>query len=131
MVHDLGARARPRLYVGAITSAYLAVWSAGYTGVGVPEHQVWLDALLAVGCVAVAWRYRRRLLASPAAFIVLDLAFERGVIPEPTTPLEWGVASVLAGFVVLGASLATTVRLGRRLAGLPQIYDSSPPSDDS
>ncbi len=125
VVHDLLPNARPRLFVGTALALYLAVWSAGWTGGALPEHYLWLDALLGVALLAASRRWHRRLLLAPLLPVVVHLTGQRGWIPEPTTALEWGATCIGAGFVMLFSSLAASWWFGRTVA----IANPAPPGD--
>ncbi|RLB51141.1 MAG: hypothetical protein DRJ42_17430 [Deltaproteobacteria bacterium] len=125
MVHDLRPNARPRLFVGTALALYLAVWSAGWTGGALPEHHLWLDALVGVALLAASRRWHRPMLLAPLVPVVVHLTGQRGWVPEPTTALEWGATCIGAGFVMLFSSLAASWWFGRTVA----IADHAPPGD--
>jgi hypothetical protein len=126
VTHDLTPRVRPRLLAGALAAAHFAVWSAGYEGGALPEHHLWLDAMLCVACVMVARHWRRPLLMASVVPIVGHLAVQRAWISEPTTAFEWGMACVAAGFATLLVSVAATSRLAVTVAS-PAPPRSRPP----
>ena len=107
------ATATARLLVGAMVSAYLALWTVRWVGGALPLHQLWLDAVLVLVCVVVARRRRRPALAAPLAPIVLHVAVQRGWLPVPHGSLQWGVVSTGAGFLALVASVWATWHFGR------------------
>lgn len=115
VVYDLDPQASARLLVGGAAAAYLAAWTAGWSGGALPEHHVVLDALLVVVCVAAARRQHRPLLAAPLAPMLVHFAAQLGWIPAPQGALGWGVASTGAGFAALLAAILTSWRLGRHL----------------
>jgi len=112
---EVDPRATARLLIGAVVSAYLAVWTVRWQGGAPPLHWLWLDAALVLACVGVALHRRRRLLLAPLTPILLHTAAQRGWISEPQGSLEWGIAATSAGFVSLLGAVWGTWRLGRTL----------------
>ena len=112
---DVDPRATARLAIGAVVSAYLAIWTTRWTGGALPLHWLWLDVALVSVCLAVALHRRRRALITPLAPILLHTAAQRGWVTEPHGSLEWGIAATSAGFVSLLGAVWGTWRLGRTL----------------
>ncbi len=128
VVYDVDPRAAVRMLVGGAVAAYVAAWTAGWSGGALPEHHVWLDALLLVACVAAARRHRRPLLAAPLAPMLVHFGAQLGWIPAPHGAFGWGVASTGAGFAALLVAILTSWRLGRHL---PDRSVPPAPDDDA
>ncbi len=117
LVHRAYARipaataARARLVSGAIVAMYLAAWTVGWQGLPLPDHSLTLDASFVGAALVVAWRIGARALFGPVSVTCVHGAFASGLVPTPRTMLEWGGTAVAFGFVLLGASLATSYRL--------------------
>ena len=111
--------------VGAVVSAYLAVWTVRWTGGALPLHSLWLDAAVVLVCVGVAGHRRRRALVAPIVPILVHTAAQRGWISEPQGSLEWGIAATCAGFVSLLGAVWSTWHLGRRLRQAAESVDAN------
>lgn len=75
---EVNPRATARLVIGAVSSAYLAVWTARWDGGALPLHWLWLDAVVALACVGIARHRRRPALIAPVAPILMHAAVQRG-----------------------------------------------------
>ncbi|MBW2208009.1 MAG: hypothetical protein JRG79_13955, partial [Deltaproteobacteria bacterium] len=53
-----GQDKRRRLYVGAVVSIYIGVWTLGWTGGALPELNLWLNGTAIVVLLAMAWGLR-------------------------------------------------------------------------
>lgn len=104
-----GVTQRLQLASGSVVALYVAVWTSGWPGGGLPEHALWLDvvltALLAAGIYR--WRYRPALL--PLAAVHVHHGVARGLLALPATLLGWGMLSVGAGFALLVALVAVAL----------------------
>lgn len=102
-----------RLLAGALFTLHLAVWTAGWAGGPWPAHVVPLDLGLTLVAMLAVVRLRVRAALAPVLAIWGHLVVAARLLPTPRTSLEWGAASVVLGFVLLGGSLAATWRLRR------------------
>ncbi len=82
----------------------------GWSGGPWPAHILALD--LCVAGLAVLTFVRTRGVASlvPPVGTWLHFAHSAGVLPIPSSPLEWGASAIGLGFVLLIASLAVSYR---------------------
>jgi len=110
---QIDPRGSARLWIGAATAAYLAAWTTSWHGGELPEHTLWLDAVVATLCIATAFATRRPLLATPVVPMLLHFAAQLGWIPKPATATDWGVLLIGGGFVALFASVLLSWYLGR------------------
>jgi hypothetical protein len=122
---EVDPRATARLVIGAVVSAYVAVWTTRWTGGALPLHWLWLDAALVLACAGVASHRRRRALVAPIVPILFHTAAQRGWISEPQGSLEWGIAATSAGFVSLLGAVWGTWRLGRTLPAEAERVDAN------
>jgi hypothetical protein len=113
-VIDITENARPRMVFGALFAAHLAAWTTGWTGGSLPSHLLWLDLLVAALCLLVARRWHRPWLLLSLSPVFVHLAGQRGWISLPDTALEWGAASISAGFAMLFGSLLGSWKIVRR-----------------
>lgn len=103
-----------RLLAGAWTCLYLGAWTAGWEGGAWPEHVLWIDALFLTLTLLGAWRSHSGLLLLPVCGSVLHLIMVERLVPTPQSNLQWGVATVCAGFGVLALALGVSMRLRPR-----------------
>jgi hypothetical protein len=106
-----------RLYIGALSCAYLGIWTIGWSGSFWLDHALWLDLLFGALLAVALWRWRWR--AWPAALalsaMLTHLTVQSGWIPRPTSTAQLGLVVLIAGFVLLGAGLALNTLLRRYL----------------
>lgn len=119
------ASARARLLVGAFTCLHLSAWTLGFRGGHYLEHVVALDIALVVALALVGWRFRSMVPIAPLGLGVAHAL--AGRISAPRNALEWGAASVLLGFALLGGSLVTSYLL--RTGPLPRSLHPEPPKE--
>lgn len=102
-----------RLVTGALACAHLAGWSRDLSMLGAwPAHDLALDLALALGCAALAWRHRAVAVPlAPVTLVWAHLAHELGC--SPSSIAQWGWASVIAGFALLGGGVLASLRLRR------------------
>lgn len=96
-----------RLAVAAVLALHVAIWTFGWEGGAMPEPLLALGAGTAGVLMMFAWMLRLR-TALPAAAVVLWPAAR---ILAPSTALEWGLASLAAGFAALLLGVAVNWRL--------------------
>ena len=97
-----GQDKRRRLYVGAVVSIYIGVWTLGWTGGAFPELNLWLNGTAIVVLLAMAWILRLP-SAIPAALFIMVAGAEAFM---PTGRLQWGSFVMVMGFTSLLAGIA-------------------------
>jgi hypothetical protein len=110
----LGPHERARAFVGALFALYLAAWTFRWSGGPWPAHVLALDLALTAAVLLFAWRTRTRSSLAPLALAHAHHVVVAGLVPAPKTSAQWGATAVALGFVLLGACLATSYRLGRK-----------------
>lgn len=100
-----------RLLCGSMVGVYLSMWTFGFHGGALPQHVLLLDVALAAVAAVMAYRPRARAMLGAAAMTWLHAAVQAGIVTAPRNGLQWGVALVGAGFVVLLGSLAIAWKL--------------------
>lgn len=103
-----------RLLSGAAGLAYLAIWTHGWGGGPWPGHVLPLDLALVATGVVVAWSTRTAAPLSPGFLTCLHWVIAARVIPMPKTATHQALAHVVAGFILLLASLGVSVWWSRR-----------------
>jgi hypothetical protein len=93
---------RHRLFVGAVMSVYLAVWTVGWQGWPWPEPIVWLNVLTAAALLLIAQRLR--LPSALMAVVVVMLPGWRSLVPRET--VDWGILLLAVGFLTLIVGVA-------------------------
>jgi hypothetical protein len=104
---------RLRLLMGALFTAYLAVWTMGWSGGEWPAHVLAIDLVAAAVVLLFTWRARVRVALLPLAGVALHAVVQAHLVPAPRSLLEWGATAVGLGFALLLASLAASYRLRR------------------
>ena len=97
-----GQDKRRRLYVGAVVSMYIGVWTLGWTGVAFPELNLWLNGTAIVVLLGMAWGLRLP-SAIPGALFIMFTGAEAFM---PTGRLQWGSFVMVMGFTSLLAGIA-------------------------
>lgn len=97
---------RTRMLAWSGFALYLAVWSAIAS---FPQHVVALELALAVPMLVVARSQRRVLVPLLSTWTHWGIA--GGLLRAPRTTLQWGATTLVAGFVLLFASLFASYRL--------------------
>lgn len=97
---------RLRLFTGTLAASYLAVCAFGWHGDLWPNHSPWLDAAFGIVGLAMALRFRARLILVLVAGIAVSRLKSVGLLPRPQSVIEWGVLSLALGFSLLLGSLA-------------------------
>lgn len=92
---------------------HLAAWTASWSGDAWPAHVVPLDATLALAVALVVWRTRVHVVTAPLLAGALHWGIQARVVRAPQSVLQWGVSCVAAGFGLLLAAVAISVRLSR------------------
>jgi hypothetical protein len=102
--------------VGLLSCAYLSAWTFRWSGGSPPTHVLWLDLVFFVVMAICVWRLRARAALGVLAVALAQWSVQIRVVTKPMTSLEWGMWSVALGFVLLVASIGTTVVIsnGRR-----------------
>jgi hypothetical protein len=100
-----------RLLSGSIVAVYLSAWTFGWSGDELPPHALLLDASLVAVAALMLWRARTRAILAPVALTWLHAGAQAGIITAPASALQWGIASVGSGFVLLLGSLVIAWRL--------------------
>lgn len=98
-----------RLYVGAVITGHLAVWTIGWQNWPLPELNLWL--ILATGAILVgmAWQFHIHSALLPlCAGLYPMLQFMRAF-----SLLEWGMVLLGGGFVALLAGIGFNLGLRR------------------
>ena len=108
--------ARIRLLTGATGALYLAAWTLGWTGGAWPQHVGWLDAALTIVTLCLAVRWRMPAMLTLPSVAALHLAIVLRSVWAPRSSVQWGLVSVVSGFVLLALSLAASVRWVRSSA---------------
>lgn len=103
-----------RLLSGAAGLAYLAIWTHGWDGGPWPAHVLALDLALVTTGIVVAWSTRTAAPLSPGLLTCLHWVVAARIIPVPKTATHQALAHVVAGFVLLLASLGVSVWWSRR-----------------
>ncbi len=114
-------RALTRLVVGAISAAYLAIWTREWSGGVWPAHQLALDVVLVLACAAVMVKSRRMIALAPVTLAATHLATQLGWLAAPRGALQWGVTTIALGFGLLALTLAVSWRLRPREASPPTL----------
>jgi hypothetical protein len=96
---------RLRLLTGSLYGAYLAAWTVGWSGGAWPHHALALDATLIVMVALLSKRSGRKSVVATLAIPVTHLLLASGLVPVPRGGVQWGVASVASGFLLLMVSL--------------------------
>lgn len=100
-----------RLLGGSMFAVYLSAWTFQWTGGALPPHTLVLDAMFLAGAVMMVWKARTRAILAPLAWTWVHAGVQSGLISAPTSTLQWGIASVGTGFVLLLGSLVIAWRL--------------------
>ena len=79
----------------------------------------WSLALGACVLVLRGWNVHARAAVVPVSVVAVRHLIGAGILTAPVTTLEWGVWSIACGFVVLGATIAASIAVDRRLARAP------------
>ena len=108
-----------RLLGGSLFAFYLSSWTVGWSGGALPEHSLYLDALLTMGVALLVWRVRARGVLLPLVLTYLHLATQAGLVGAPHGALQLGLWAVSIGFVLLLGSLALAYRLRPGVRGPP------------
>lgn len=109
-----------RLLAGAWTCLYLGAWTVGWYRGAWPEHVLWVDALFLTLTLLGAWRSRSGLVLTPVCLSMLHLVVAEQLLPTPQSNLQWGLATVCAGFGLLALALGVSMRpRPRSAAGTP------------
>lgn len=104
----------PRAWTAAVLACYAAIWTIGQSGAE-------LDVAAAVVLLILAWRRREALLAVPVVLARTAMSL------APASPMDWGFAAIVAGFVALAAGVAVNLRSARRTSPSPS-PPASPPA---
>lgn len=96
---------RRRLYIGAVFSIYIALWTLGWTGGALPELNLWLNGAAIAVLLAMAWMLRLP-SAIPAALLIM-LAGAEAFMPRGR--LQWGSFVMVMGFTSLVAGIAMNI----------------------
>ncbi len=123
----IGPAERARLFGGALVGLHLAVWFFDWKGGAPPAHVLPLDIAFAAGALLSMWRFRARLVLAPLSVLALHGVIESGLVPFPQTMVGQGAAAVVLGFVLLGASLATSYRLRHTTQATAPATRTAPP----
>lgn len=105
-----GLEARTWL-IGAALSAYLSIWTAGWSGGSWPEHLVALDLILTAAAMVAMWLGRAPLGLAPLALVWGHFVWHGRLIPAPRSTLQWGGSAIVLGFTLLLVSLAASYLL--------------------
>lgn len=114
---------RLRLLTGALATGYLALWTNGWHGGGLPAHALLLDLTLVAFGLLMAWRLGARIVLVVMATALTHAALSAGLVPAPRSLVDWGAALLALGFGLLFVSLAISYRLratAARPAGPPR-----------
>lgn len=108
-------RAAPRVFerlaIGAFACVYLSVWMHGWSGGALPPHILLLDIVSGLVCGLVAWKTRRALAFGPLTVAYAHLFVQWGWISAPRGPMQWGVAAIIGGFVLLVGAVGASWHL--------------------
>ena len=106
----VGPEERARSFAGALFAVYLSAWTLRWSGGPLPAHVIALDAALTVAVILAVWKLRVRWPIVPLVAAYAHLVVKAHLVPPPRSPVEWGATAIALGFVLLGASLATSYR---------------------
>jgi hypothetical protein len=105
------ASAIRQLCTGSLFCCYLGIWTLDWTGGPWPEHSLALDLVFTGIALALAFKARLHGALLGIAATYFHLCVQIGLISAPRTILQWGIASVAVGFVLLIGSLMASLRL--------------------
>jgi hypothetical protein len=108
--------AAQRLLTGALFSAYLGIWTLGWSGGPFPQHIFALDLFVSAIVLGLVWRARMRVALGPLGLSYVHWVLQARIIPAPQSILEWGAVSVGSGFALLLGSIVASYFLRHRLA---------------
>lgn len=100
---------RNRLCFAALGCVALAAWTLGHGDPSAPSR-IGLELLLLLFAIGTTWRTRSLLPLLWPVVSLVQLASALGLVPLPSSRVQWGVTSVLAGFALLFLSLAVAAR---------------------
>jgi hypothetical protein len=106
----VGPEERARSFAGALFAVYLSAWTLRWSGGPFPAHVIGLDVALTVAVILAVWKLRVRWPIVPLVAGYAHLVVQAHLVPPPRSPVEWGATAIAVGFVLLGASLATSYR---------------------
>ena len=93
---------QPRLYIGSVLMTYVGIWTLGLTTLTLPPPNLALNIIAALILIAIAWHLRKF-----NALLVAGLCMLPGItLYMPQTHLQWGVFSLVIGFVALIVGIA-------------------------
>ncbi len=104
--------ARGRLVLGGLGALYLAQWHAAgsHLAGGASNHSPWALLALSLAVGALAWRLRKPRYCIPVGLLVAWAFHQRGLLPLPHSPLQWGITSTVSGFAALALGLVLSWR---------------------
>ena len=88
---------QPRLYIGALLTAHLALLTLGWKHYPFPEPSLWLAAFTGIGLLVIAWIFRlisAFLVALTGVVLFWSLSGPHGI-------MEWGSIFIAIGFTTL------------------------------
>jgi hypothetical protein len=97
--------ARVRLLGGAMFAIWLSAWTRGWTGGALPAHVLALDLTLTLAAILFARKTRARAIFAPLSISYAHFAMQAGLVSPPSSSLQWGVTTIVTGFVLLIGSL--------------------------